>query len=253
MLYNKRPLIYIPKKKKIVQGSAPTPTPEVLGSVWLSTQYLNYNPTIDEDGRRPSRISVNPEKWSYRGDTFDIYGKNDYKYTTTTDVYIVPICSDSSATCPNRAASMRWAPLQTSRLTGVSHIAVPYIFYIPKNGTTSATQFPTVYKFKDSTKTGNQYRFEQTTNEEVLCPDPYRSSANFYLRKFDSSKLNDIQRVYDKVVNLSIGGTPGYGLFVATNKDFSIWTDPVLLQYANVVLRESYGRKTAVVEIDLGV
>ena len=235
MLFNKRPLIYMPKKrKKVIDGGGTIH--DVFGGLWLDTQYLNYDTSMR--GLRPSIICYTLNPIRFHTTQFILNNKpiSGFQTGSGKSVTFIPIVSKANGVnFVSRASSIRWAPLPLDRWTSTAMWSVPYAFYIPDAD-------PNIYKFKDSGD-NTPYTFSQRIDDEAIAGT---SNPTFMLRKLNG--LSDMQRFYNKLNGLNI---TMQGSLIVTDNDYSTWTDATLLDFANIFLQENYGHKTAVVELDL--
>lgn len=232
MLPRRRPLIYIPSKKKVIQqGGGET---ESLGAVKLPTSYLNYNPSNYD---YPAIICLSP----FHTD-FVISGKNMWNFRSgaTYSTLVIPIKHTSTMNLSQRAGDMRWAPLPLETWTSTANVSIGTCFYIP-NG----ANITEIVKIKDSRRSDPYVLDIHYTNEAIAGT----SSPTFQLRKFsNTTAIGQIQSALQ-----SAGYTQATGLLVCTNRDFGLWTNQVLLDFARYYLQDGYGRKTQVIELDIGI
>lgn len=243
-MYLKKPLIYMPRKKGNTTIINPT---DVMGSIFIGSDYINYYSRGPAVMQTPSRICTNPEQ-----NLFAIRGKrlNFTRTGSNNEIRLVPITGEvttgGSLTIPQRADFMRWAPIWPSTLYAQALYSMPYVFYIYSN-TTGSQYNDAVLKFKDSAET-NQYSFGA-----MIVNEPYTTTPATQTMQWHKIRDNDgdITRIYNKIVSLNISTT---GCLFLTNIDFSVWTDSVLLDFANYALNTSspyFGTKSRVIEIDL--
>jgi len=237
MLYNKRPLIYIPKKKKIV-GSAPAPTP-VTSSVSsrVYTNYLKY-PTGNapsENWQWPQSICFNPKinQFTMQGKQTGLF-RSDSNYTT---MYI-PIVEDSSRIMTNVASGMRWCPLPYYGMTSAPMVSIPYAFFIGNQPTGE------ILRIIDSSSYNPQRLGSVIMSGEVI---PGTSNPQLYL-----SKINDVDGIVAKIRNKLISkGISTIGTLIFSDQNNTVWTDATLLSFNTYFARNLYGNKNTVTDFDL--
>lgn len=240
MLYNKRPLIYIPKKKKIV-GGAPAPVVSD-AAIRVLTQYLKYpNTQSINNWQHPAKIIYNPAM-----NPFSIGGKSHTAFMTDGSgysTYIVPIVELSSSSSDNMvtvANAMRWAPIAPALLTSVSSWSMPYAFFIG-----SDTPYgQVVLKIKDSAPTQpDPYHLQGVMEQSEAIPG--MSSPQFYYRKlYDPNSV--IGRIRIALNNTYRSST---GTLVLMDRDFSLWNNATLLSFANYYAARHYGTKNSVADL----
>lgn len=241
MLYNKRPLIYIPKKKKIVQ-SAPAPTPiEVAAAIRVLTQYLKYPNNQHyyiNNWQYPAMIEFNPTSIA-----FAINGKQRTSTLvggTRYSTLIVPIVEQSGNNMVTIANGMRWAPVAPDTLTSQAYESMSCAFFIgPRNDFGDV-----VLKIKDRTPTQ---------------PDPYELSGvaiqseaipGMTTPQFNYRKLIDPNSVIGRIrtaLNNTYSSTIGTLIF--TDVGYSLWNNATLLSFANYYAGALYGTKTSVADL----
>lgn len=243
MLYNKRPLIYIPKKKKIVQ-SAPAPTPvEAAAAIRVLTQYLKYPNNQHyyiNNWQYPAMIEFNPTTIA-----FAINGKQHTSTLVSGTRYstlIVPIVEQSGNNMVTIANGMRWAPVPPEMLTSSASESMSYAFFIGPNSHNPFDQL--VLKIKDSTPTqSDPYILNGVMIREEAIPG--MSTPQFYYRK-----LYDPNSVIGRI-RIALNNTYGssIGTLIFTDVGYSLWNNATLLSFANYYAGALYGTKTSVADL----
>jgi len=236
MLPIKRPLIYIPSKKKKVVTSSPTP-PIVESSVgmWVDTQYIN---NYFNSGSIPAQQSLHPHIIYLSPYFINFYmaGKHigrvsDLKARSN---LVIPIVAHSSTTLTQSAAAMRWAPLPVTKWTASVSLSGFTCFYI-------CSGYNDIVKFTDSNRVEPAVLPISVTSEAI----PNTSNPVFRLEKFSNTNIiSQIQSL------LSSENIPTTGALFCSNRDFSVWNNQTLLDYSQYMLGDYYGRKTGVYTID---
>lgn len=241
MLYNKRPLIYIPKKKKIVE-SAPAPTPvQASTAIRVLTQYLKYPNNQHyyiNNWQYPAMIEFNPTTIG-----FSISGKQHTSTLVSGTRYstlIVPIVEQSGNNMVTIANGMRWAPVAPDTLTSSAGESLSVAFFIG-----SSTPFgAVVLKIKDSTPTqSDPYILNGVMIRDEAIPG--MSTPQFYYRK-----LYDPNSVVGRIrtaLNNTYGSSVGTLIF--TDVGYSLWNNATLLSFANYYAGALYGTKTSVADL----
>lgn len=244
MLYNKRPLIYLGGKKKIVERDVPVPTPVYESSISpvVFTQYLNYSPGLN--GLRPQRFFISPKATSPLFKLPTPGGKNTYTLAYSRvnkdSLTVIPIYADTNNSVVNRASAMRWLPIYpTYTVTGSlgTNIFMGTCFFI-------CSEQPKVYKIIDTSR--------QIPDELDIHVVGDNSGSGVKLVKFQNTTA--ISQIMSELSGISSRGTlfcSDLGFSDTQQSTHKIWTDDTLLAYANNFLNTFYGRKTAVETIDL--
>lgn len=242
MLYNKRPLIYIPKKKKIV-GSAPAPVVSD-AAIRVLTQYLKYpNTQSINNWQHPAKIIYSP-----RMNPFSIGGKSHTAFMTDGSgysTYIVPIVELSSSSSDNMvtvANAMRWTPIAPALLTSLSSWSMPYAFFI-------GSQNPfgdSVLKIKKNTQQ-DPYTLSGVYEQSEAIPG--MSNPQFYYRKlYDPNSLIGVIRAK---LNSTYRSSTGTLIFMDTG--YTLWNDATLINFANYYAERHYGTKTSVADLIINI
>lgn len=228
-MLGKKPLIYIPKKKKIVQGSAPVPQPESLGAMVLIAQTLDYTPVWSHAWNWPWIVTISPSSTNFYMNTKRVWQFND---SMNGSVKTIPLGFDGSTTLSQSFSMTKWLPVTVSAKAGRT-VSCPYAFLIPGSGNSN------IYRIKDSSLS-NQY------NLGFLIQDtPFYGQYKWSHLVDASSKLSSIQ---SKISRTGITS----GELLVTSRDFtSIWNNNTLLSYSSVILGNFFGSKTTVVDLDI--
>ncbi len=240
MLYNKRPLIYIPKKKKIV-GSAPAPI-ESATAIRVLTQYLRNptNPSI-QNWQYPARIVFNP---TVNG--FAIGSKPNTSFLadgTSQSVLIVPIVEQlSNENMVAVSRDLRWTPIAPTILTASSLWRMPYAFFIgPENPFGQ-----TVIKIKDNSQS-DPYSLPNVMLQDEAIPG--MTTPQFrYQKLYDPSVLN-VTVVGRIRYALSTTYNSTKGTLIFSDTGYTLWNNATLLSFANQYTGNYYGIKTSVVDL----
>lgn len=239
MLY-KKPLIYIPKKKKIVQ-SKPASI-EASTAIRVLTQYLRNptNPSI-QNWQYPARIVFNP---TVNG--FAIGTKPNTSFLadgTSQSVLIVPIVEQlSNENMVAVSRDLRWTPIAPTILTATSLWRMPYAFFIGPE-----QQFgQTVIKIKDNTQS-DPYNLPNVMLQDEAVPGMTTPQFRY-------------QKLYDPIVsNATVIGRIRYalnttyrytkGTLIFSDTGYTLWNNATLLSFANQYTANYYGIKTSVVDL----
>ena len=241
MLYNKRPLIYIPKKKKI--ESAPAPTPVTAdAAIRVLTQYLKYpNTQSINNWQHPAKIIYNPtmNPFSIGGKSHTAFMTDGWGYST----YIVPIVELSSSSSDNMvtvANAMRWTHIAPAILTATIGWSMSYAFFIGSSSPFGSV----VIKIKDSTPTQTDpYELSGVMIDDEAIPGMTTPQFNY-------CKLVDPNHVIGRIriaLNNAYGSSTGTLIFI--DRDFTLWNNATLLSFANYYAARHYGTKTTVADL----
>ena len=233
-MIQRKPLIYIPSKKKKVTSS-PTPVVESSVGMWVDTQYIN---NYFNSGTIPTQQSLHPHMIYLSPYFINFYmtGKHigrvsDLKARSN---FIIPIVAHSSTTLTQSAVAMRWAPLPVTKWTASVSLSGFTCFYI-------CSGYNDIVKFTDSNRVEPAVLPISVTSEAI----PNTSNPVFRLEKFvDTNIVSQIQSL------LASENIPTTGALFCSNRDFSVWDNQTLLDYSQYMLGDYYGRKTGVYTID---
>lgn len=241
MLYNKRPLIYIPKKKKIVEN---TPAPvEASTAIRVLTQYLR-NPSNQsiQNWQYPARIVFSP---TVNG--FSIGSKPNTSFLadgTSQSVLIVPIVEQLST--ENMVAvsrDLRWTPIAPTILTASTLWRMPYAFFIG-----SDNDFPgLVLKIRDNSQS-DPYNLPNVMLQDEAIPG--MTTPQFRYQKLydpivsNATVIGRIRIALSNVYNRSTKGT-----LIFSDTGYTLWNDATLLSFANQYTGNYYGVKTTVADL----
>lgn len=239
MLYNKRPLIYIPKKKKIVgSGSVEAST-----AIRVLTQYIYYPNNQHyyiNNWQYPARIVFNP---TVNG--FSIGSKPNTSFLadgTAQSTLIVPIVEQSGNNMVTIANGMRWTPEAPNMLTSSAMWRMPYAFFIGPDNPFGQV----VLKIRDNSQSDPYNLPNVMVQSEAISG---MSTPQFYYRKLYDPVVSNAT-VIGKIrlaLNNAYGSSVGTLIFIDTG--YSLWNDATLLSFANQYTGNYYGIKTSVADL----
>ena len=263
-LFYKKPLIYIPKKKKVVQ-SAPAPTPTALPPVTIlgstqGTDYLNnggssfdslafYGISAGASGTPTSSLNGNGTVGldglnncgkSYAGPRADYFDTMSGSVHPGLNSYSLMAIMPSNATAfENLITRARWSGNYQNSPTA-SNLASAYQYcWYASDWSSNAT---TLYKIKNSNTQTQPYKISITLATYTIV-DTDSSVNNYLIRRFkfhDDGKAN-LRKIFNEIQSEQLLTSTGRIICSHTNL-----SDDIILQII-------YGDKTGKQVVDLPV
>lgn len=238
----RQPLIYMPKKKKIVkQGGTKT-----LGNFLISTTQSRDTHDALTIPSYPAEfvLTTNAQATTMRFDGHDTFKFRTTGSTVNADnhflIYLGAINIGSSQTdysLVTRANSLRWL-----RPLDYDPISFPYGWFVNGNSTDI-----NIYKIADNPSYPYQLSF---TTEIYQLSDTVTSGINWKITKVSSTGIQTVQRIQTKLIAAGLfGGSLGGGLIFSEDNI----ADADILSFYNDKdgLNKTWFRKTSVVDFSI--
>lgn len=258
-MLGKKPLIYIPSKKKKAQvsGSTPSPTPEALGGVYTYTFGTTYN-CVSGNLFRPCLFSYYPDSSPFYFNGKRMWSIHDGMSGAT---IVVPIKPDtSSQTLAQKNALMEWYPLPNGSPTANPTLSCGHAFYIGSVASSDPSlQNNNIYRIKTNYSVSSPYYTNVSIKGASTITVP--NSGTWRLNHLECFATGNTMATLLGKIETAIQsvGLPGgsYGCLFFTSNEFGstggLWTDSQLLDFNQYYLGNYFGAKTTVTDLTISL
>lgn len=224
-IYNKRPLIYIPKKKNIVQSSGPAPTPSTVEAICYADYQLKQYNGNNSSKKYLKTFSIDPETQNYH---FTLQNKEITYFRKTASGYgyavIVLYYENNNYTntvFDQSANGYRW-PYQGAIQFGYTC----YGFFIPSGNNGPGGR--KIFRFLNFTQNSG-YRLPITADtyqvSDVQPNATYQWSINYL--KCENDVIHILaNKLIDKGLISATGSRTGVLMLISSKADNYTWREP---------------------------